>query len=204
MVYGYLRVSTDEQDAQNQAIGVKVKAEQLGLSISEWIEDNGVSGAKEPEDRKLGIILKRMKPGDVIIASELSRLGRKTFMVMRILEYCMKNEVKVYTVKDGYELGDNIQSKVLAFAFGLASEIERDLISQRTKEALARKRAEGVILGRPKGSKGKQTKLSIYKPQIVKLIQNNISQCEIARMFGVHRHTVSVFLRDNNLNNTHS
>lgn len=204
MVYGYLRVSTDEQDAQNQALGVKVKAEQLGLSISEWIEDNGVSGAKEPEDRKLGIILKRMKPGDVIIASELSRLGRKTFMVMRILEYCMKNEVKVYTVKDGYELGDNIQSKVLAFAFGLASEIERDLISQRTKEALARKRAEGVILGRPKGSKGKQTKLSIYKSQIVKLIQNNISQCEIARMFGVHRHTVSVFLKDNNLNNIHS
>lgn len=198
MVYGYLRVSTDEQDAQNQALGVKTKAEQLGLSISEWIEDNGVSGAKEPEDRKLGIILKRMRPGDIIIASELSRLGRKTFMVMRILEYCMKNEVKVYTVKDGYELGDNIQSKVLAFAFGLASEIERDLISQRTKEALARKRAEGIVLGRPKGSKGKKTKLSACRNQIAKMIQNNIPQCEIARTFGVHRHTVSALLKENN------
>jgi DNA invertase Pin-like site-specific DNA recombinase len=199
MVYGYLRVSTDEQDAQNQALGVKAKADQLGLSISEWIEDKGVSGAKEPEDRKLGIILRKMQPGDIIIASELSRLGRKTFMVMRILEYCMKNEVKVYTVKDGYELGDNIQSKVLAFAFGLASEIERDLLSQRTKEALARKRAEGVILGRPKGSKGKQTKLSLYKSQIIKMIRNNTSQCEIARVFGVHRHTVSAFLKENDI-----
>lgn len=199
MVYGYLRVSTDEQDAQNQAQGVRSKAEQLGLSISEWIEDNGVSGVKEPEERKLGIILKNMKAGDIIIASELSRLGRKTFMVMRILEFCMKNEVKVYTVKDGYELGDNIQSKVLAFAFGLASEIERDLISQRTKEALAKKRAEGVILGRPKGSKGKNTKLNMHKLQIQKMIRNNIKQSDIARAFGVHRHTVSAFLKENNL-----
>jgi len=187
------------QDAQNQSQGVKSKAEQLGLSISEWIEDNGVSGVKEPEDRKLGIILKNMKAGDIIIASELSRLGRKTFMVMRILEFCMKNEVKVYTVKDGYELGDNIQSKVLAFAFGLASEIERDLISQRTKEALVKKRAEGVILGRPKGSKGKNTKLNMHKLQIQKMLRNNIKQSDIARTFGVHRHTVSAFLKDNNL-----
>ena len=197
MVYGYLRVSTDEQDAQNQAQGVKYKAEQLGLSISEWIEDNGVSGAKEPEDRKLGTLLKKMKAGDIIIASELSRLGRKTFMVMRILEHCMKTDVKVYTVKDGYELGDNIQSKVLAFAFGLASEIERDLISQRTKEALARKRAEGIILGRPKGRRGKDPKLNKHKAQIKRMLSNNISQSFIAKTFGVHRHTVSAFLKDN-------
>jgi len=199
MVYGYLRVSTDVQDAQNQVLGVKTKAKQLGLTISEWIEDNGVSGAKEPEDRNLGIILNKMKAGDVIIASELSRLGRKTFMVMRILEYCMKHEVKVYTVKDSYELGDNIQSKVLAFAFGLASEIERDLISQRTKEALDKKRLEGTILGRPKGSKGRQTKLSLYKNQIIRMTKKNIPHCEIARILGVHRHTVSSFIKENHL-----
>lgn len=199
MVYGYLRVSTDEQDAQNQAKGVQLKARQLGLTISEWIEDYGVSGAKEPEDRKLGIILRKVKPGDTIIASELSRLGRKTFMVMRILEYCMKNRVKVYTVKDGYELGDNIQSKVLAFAFGIASEIERDLISQRTKEALARKREEGIELGRPRGSKSKQRKLNYHKSEIVTMVDKNIPQCEIARIFGVHRHTVRAFLKDNNI-----
>jgi DNA invertase Pin-like site-specific DNA recombinase len=199
MIYGYLRVSTDEQDAQNQALGIKLKAKQLGLSISAWIEDCGVSGTKEPEERKLGQILKEMKSGDIIIASELSRLGRKTFMIMRILEHCMKNDVKVYTVKDGYELGDNIQSKVLAFAFGLAAEIERDMISQRTKEALARKKAEGIILGRPKGSKSKKVKLTNYKSQIIKMLNNKISQNTIARTYGVHRHTVSDFIKNNNL-----
>ncbi len=198
MVYGYLRVSTDEQDAQNQSLGVKAKAKQLGLSISEWIEDSGVSGSKEPEDRKLGTILHNMQSGDIIIASELSRLGRKTFMVMRILETCMKKDVKVYTVKDDYELGDNIQSKVLAFAFGLAAEIERDMISQRTKEALARKKAEGITLGRPRGSKGKQTKLSTHKKQIFEMLDNHISQNHIALHFRVHRHTVSAFIKDNN------
>lgn len=197
MIYGYLRVSTDEQDAQNQTLGIKAKAKQLGLSISEWIEDSGVSGNKEPEDRKLGMILDNMQSGDIIITSELSRLGRKTFMVMRILEECMKKDVKVYTVKDGYELGDNIQSKVLAFAFGLAAEIERDMISQRTKEALARKKAEGIILGRPKGSKGKKTKLSKYKNQIFDMLQSNVPQSVIARTFGVHRHTVSAFICQN-------
>ena len=197
MVYGYLRVSTDEQDAQNQTLGINVKAEQLGFAISEWIEDSGVSGSKEPEDRKLGVVLSNMQSGDIIIASELSRLGRKTFMVMRILETCMKKGVKVYTVKDGYELGDNIQSKVLAFAFGLAAEIERDMISQRTKEALTRKKAEGIILGRPKGSKAKQTKLSQYKSKILDMLHNNVPQSCIARSFGVHRHTVSAFIKEN-------
>jgi DNA invertase Pin-like site-specific DNA recombinase len=197
MIYGYLRVSTDEQDAKNQTLGIKSKAEQLGFTISEWIEDSGVSGTKEPEDRKLGIILRKMKEGDIIIASELSRLGRKTFMVMRILELCMKQGVKVYTVKDSYELGDNIQSKVLAFAFGLAAEIEREMISQRTKEALARKRAEGVILGRPKGSKGKKSKLSNYKQQIISLLQKGVSQNSIARTLGVHRHTINAFVKTN-------
>lgn len=136
-----------------------------------------------------------MKSGDIIIASELSRLGRKTFMVMRILEACMKKDVKVYTVKDGYELGDNIQSKALAF--GLAAEIERDMISQSTQEALARKKAEGVILGRPRGSKAKQTKLSPYKNKIFQMYNDDIPQSCIARSFGVLRHTVSAFIKEN-------
>jgi len=92
-------------------------------------------------------------------------------------------------------LGDNIQSKVLAFAFGLAAEIERDMISQRTKEALARKRAEGVILGRPKGSKAKTNKLSNHKQQIINLLKNGISQNSIAHILGVHRHTVNAFVK---------
>jgi len=109
----------------------------------------------------------------------------------------MKQGVKVYTVKDGYELGDNIQSKVLAFAFGLAAKIERDMVSQRTKEALARKRADGVILGRPKGSKAKTNKLSNHKQQIINLLSKGISQNAIARSLNVHRHTVNAFVKNN-------
>jgi DNA invertase Pin-like site-specific DNA recombinase len=109
----------------------------------------------------------------------------------------MKHGVKVYTVKDGYELGDNIQSKVLAFAFGLAAEIERDMISQRTKEALARKKAEGIILGRPKGSKAKKNKLTNHKQQIITMLKRGISQNAIARILGVHRHTVNDFVKIN-------
>lgn len=199
MIYGYIRVSTDKQDTDNQKVGVIEKAKSLGTSIEDWITDDGVSGAKEPEDRQLGKLLDKIKEGDVIITSELSRLGRKLFMVMRILEHCMKVGAKVYTVKDGYELGDNIQSKVLAFAFGLSAEIERDMISKRTKEALEKKRAEGVILGRPKGSRGKNIKLNKYKVQIKKMINENISQNIIARTFGVHRHTVSAFIKDNDI-----
>ena len=109
-VYGYLRVSTDKQDCENQKIGVENMARSRGLEIEKWIVDDGVSGTKEPEKRKLGKLLRKIRTGDVIICSELSRLGRKLFMVISILEHCMKVGAKVLTVKDGYELGDNVQS----------------------------------------------------------------------------------------------
>jgi DNA invertase Pin-like site-specific DNA recombinase len=146
MIYGYIRVSTDKQDCENQKLGIGVKELSLGLTIDRYIEDSGISGTKEPEDRALGGCLKKLQTDDVIICSELSRLGRKLFMIMRILEHCMKCGARVYTVKDGYELGDNIQSKVLAFAFGISAEIERDLISQRTRESLARTKHLGASL----------------------------------------------------------
>ena len=116
---------------------------------------------------------------------------------MRILEFCMLHEVKVYTVKDGYELGDNIQSKVLAFAFGIAAEIERDMISQRTKEALARKRLQGVDLGRPKGRKSSPDKYKLYgKNALIKgLIDEGISQRKIAKICKVDRNTLARFLK---------
>lgn len=197
MIYGYLRVSTDEQDTDNQKLGVNMKASSLGLIVDDWIIDNGVSGTKEPEKRVLGKLMKKLKPGDVIITSELSRLGRKLFMIMRILEYCMQHGVKVYTVKDGYELGDNIQSKVLAFAFGIAAEIERDMISQRTKEALARRKNEGVILGRPKGRTTDITKHKLFEKESVinELINNGISKRKIAKILKVDRNTLSRFMK---------
>ena len=177
------------------------KAKDLGIEIESWIIDDGVSGTKEPEDRKLGKLLKKIKKGDTIISSELSRLGRSLFMVMRILEHCMKMECKVYTVKDGYELGDNIQSKVLAFAFALAAEIERDMISKRTKEALARKKAEGVILGRPRGVKTNPDvlKLKPFESKIKNFLKLGLSVSAIAKLLKVNRITVSKFMKENDL-----
>ena len=198
-VYAYLRVSTGKQDSDNQRKGVDELAVRLGLTIDKYIDDEGVSGTKEPEKRELGKLLKKLKPGDVLLAGEISRLGRSLFMVMRILEYCMKNDVKVYTAKDGYELGDNIQSKVLAFAFGLAAEIEREMISRRTKEALAKKRAEGVILGRPKGRKSSKVKLSGKEDAIREMLAAGMPQTKIAKLFKVDRMTVAKFIKDNDI-----
>lgn len=197
MIYGYLRVSTDEQDSENQKVGVAAKASSIGVAIDDWIIDDGISGTKEPEKRLLGKLMKKLKPGDVIITSELSRLGRKLFMIMRILEFCMQHEVKVYTVKDGYELGDNIQSKVLAFAFGIAAEIERDMISQRTKEALARKKTEGVILGRPKGRKTALEKHKLFGKEtlITGLLGEGVSQRKIADICKVNRNTLARYIK---------
>lgn len=194
MIYGYIRVSTDHQDCENQKLGIETKARSLGLTIDKYIEDAGISGTKEPEKRALGGCLKKLKPGDVIICSELSRLGRKLFMVMRILEHCMRIGACVYTVKDGYVLGDNIQSKVLAFAFGLSAEIERDLISQRTKEALAVRRAAGQRLGRQTGSKNKSHKLDGQAELIKKMLNNNVPKTKIAKKLKVSISTIYKYL----------
>lgn len=199
MIYGYVRVSTDKQDTENQKIGINSKAKSLGVKVEKWIEDDGVSGNKEPEKRKLGGLLKKIQKDDVIIASEISRLGRKLFMVMRILEHCMNVGAKVFTVKDGYELGDNVQSKVLAFAFGLAAEIERNMISLRTKEALARKRAEGVVLGRPVGKKSANKKLTPHYDAIKKLHEQGMSLEKIGKIYSVHRMTVASILKEEKL-----
>jgi DNA invertase Pin-like site-specific DNA recombinase len=193
MIYGYIRVSTDRQDTENQKIGILSKAKMLDLVIDEWIADDGVSGSKEPEKRLLGPLLTKIKKGDVIIASEISRLGRKLFMIMRILEHCMKMEAKVYTVKDGYELGDNIQSKVLAFAFGLAAEIERDMIQKRTIEGLARRRAQGVILGRPAGRGDGYVSLKGKENDVKQYLDAGLNYSQIARLLMVDKQTIRNF-----------
>ena len=190
MIYGYIRVSTDKQDCDNQKIGIEQKAKSLGLKIERYIEDSGVSGTKEPNERALGGCLRRLKCGDIIICSELSRLGRKMFIIMRILEHCMKCGAKVYTVKDNYELGDNIQSKVMAFAFGLSAEIERELISQRTKEALAKLKLSGKKLGRQFGSKNKTHKLDGKDGIIKSLLEKGKTKREIAKFLKVSIPTI--------------
>lgn len=195
MTYGYIRVSTDKQTVENQRFEINKFATDNGFVIEKWIEET-VSGTKEIKDREIGKILKKMKANDTIVCSELSRLGRTLLMIMGVLNECMNREIKVWTVKESYRLGNDISSKVLAFAFSLSAEIERNLISQRTKEALARKKAQGVILGRPIGSKSKVTKLSDKEKKIKQLLADNISYSAIARMLKVHRLTVSKFAHE--------
>ena len=143
MNYGYIRVSSDKQTVENQRYEIETFAGNNGFTIDGWIEET-ISGLKNYDKRELGELLAKVKEDDLIICTELSRLGRNLFMIMEILSLCMKKNCKVWTIKDNYRLGDDIQSKVLAFAFVLSAEIERNLISQRTKEALARKKSEGV------------------------------------------------------------
>ena len=195
MIYGYIRVSTDRQTIENQRYEIRQFCEKERLVIDKWIEEI-ISGTKGIDDRKLGKLIKKLKKDDILICSELSRLGRNLLMIMGILNECMNREIQVWTIKDNYRLGSDINSKVLAFAFGLSAEIERNLISQRTKEALARKRAEGIILGRPKGSKSKLKKLSGREAEIQLLMDKRISKSAIARKLGVHRHTITKFMND--------
>lgn len=195
MIYGYIRVSTDKQTTENQSFEILNFAKTKGLVIDEWMEET-ISSTKKMEVRKFGKLLKKMKKGDTLIVSELSRMGRNLMQIMKILHDCMETDIMVYTVKEKYELGNNINSKVLAFAFGLSAEIERNLISQRTKEALARRKAEGQILGRPKGSKSKSLKLTGKEEKIKRYLDKKVSYSAIARLMGVNRMTVASFVKD--------
>ena len=134
MIYGYIRVSTDKQTVENQRFEINQFCGKQEMVIERWIEET-ISGTIEVDKRTLGKLLKKTQKGDILICSELSRLGRSLFMIMEVLNSCMKKDVQVWTIKDNYRLGNDISSKVLAFAFGLSAEIERNLISQRTKEA---------------------------------------------------------------------
>ena len=195
MTYGYLRVSTDKQETENQRFEIEKFCVKQDLKIDQWIEET-ISGTKDPKKRKLGTLLENVSSGDLIICTEVSRLGRKLFMIMSILQTLLDKNVKVWTIKDNYRLGDDIQSKILAFAFGIAAEIERDMISQRIKEALARRKSEGKILGRPKGRKSSHVKLTGYEEQIQELLNKKISKSAIGRMLGVNRMTVDVFMKN--------
>ncbi|MCM1035380.1 MAG: master DNA invertase Mpi family serine-type recombinase [Paludibacter sp.] len=203
MTYGYIRVSSDKQTVENQRFEINKFCEQEHLHIDGWIEET-ISGTKAYNKRQLGRLLQQIQKNDLIICAELSRLGRNLFMIMDILNLCMNKECRVWTIKDNYRLGDDIQSKVLAFAFGLSAEIERNLISQRTKEALARKKTEGIILGRPKGRKNApdRYKLSGKEQQIRLLLNNDTSLRTIANICQVSPGTVTRYIQQNIQQNT--
>ena len=191
MIYGYIRVSSDRQTVENQRFEIERFCEVNNLIIHGWIEET-ISGTRAYKKRRLGTLLKRLRPADMIICTELSRLGRSLFMIMEILSLCMKKDCRVWTIKDGYRLGDDIQSKVLAFAFALSAEIERNLISQRTKEALARLKAEGKILGRPKGRRTDRKSIKLYPKEnlIRRMRSEGYSLNKIAQTLHVSRNTL--------------
>ena len=194
MIYGYIRVSTDKQTVENQKFEIKEFCTIKNIKIDKWISET-ISATKKLNERKFGKLMKKLAKGDVVVVSEISRLGRNLMQIMGILNECMEKEVMVFTVKEGYELGNNINSKVLAFAFGLSAEIERNLISQRTKEALARKKSEGVILGRPKGTSNYSSlKLFSKRDKIQRMLNDGKSYSYIARELKVHRITVAKFV----------
>lgn len=180
MVYAYIRVSTDKQTVENQRFELQKFATEKGIVIDKWISEI-VSGTKAANDRKLGPLLKKMKKGDILILSEISRLGRNLMQIMSILNLCMSKETMVLTAKERYELGNNINSQILAFAFGLSAQIERDLISQRTKEALARRKANGQRLGREVGSKNTHYKLTGKESLIRTMLEYGYSKAAICK-----------------------
>ena len=198
MIYGYIRVSTDKQTTENQRFEILKYADEKQLHVDRWIEET-ISATKKLSDRKLGALTERMREDDILIVTELSRLGRSILEVMSILHTLMEKDVKVFTTKERYELGNNISSKVLAFAFSLSAEIERSMISSRTKEALARKRHEGKRLGRPKGKLSSVTKLTGKDDLIREYLEKKIPQSVMARLLGVSRLTVRHYIRTRKL-----
>lgn len=194
MYYAYIRVSTDHQNIENQKHEIIIYAKKHNIHIDKWIAET-ISSRKTLTERKLGRLIKLLKKGDVLIATELSRLGRNLLEVMGILQNCLEKDCQIWTLKENYRLGADIQSKVLAFAFSLAGEIERQLISDRTREALKRVKSEGKKLGRPYGSTYK--KLAIRQNEIIAMLKEGKSKAAIARQMNCSWQTLHRYLQNN-------
>ncbi len=195
-IYGYIRVSTDKQTTENQRFEINRFLAEKGLRVDKWVNET-VSGTVCFRKRRLGAALCRLHKGDVLICSELSRLGRTILDVLTILNRCIEKQANVWTVKERYTLGDDIQSQMLAFVFSMVAQLERALISQRTKEALQRLKAEGKKLGRPYGGRNKRHILDGREAEIKRLRANGLSKKIIAGKLKVSYGTISNFFRKN-------
>ena len=191
IVAAYLRVSTDKQTILNQKSEVINFCHRQELKITMWCTET-VSGTKKESERELGILLKKLQKGDVLIITEVSRLSRKMMNIMNIIHQSIEKGITIHSIKEGYKFDSSINSQVLAFAFGLCAEIERTLISQRTREALARRRAQGIKLGRPKGSL-RAGKLFEHEQEIKDLRTEGFSFQKIAMRYKVSPETVRLF-----------
>ena len=194
MVVAYLRVSTGKQNLANQQDEIRRFAAARGIVVDRWVTEV-VSGRKNEKERKLGPLLGKMRLGDTLIVTELSRLSRTLTDIMAIMGRCLEHRIVLYSIKEGYAFDDSINSKVLCFAFGLAAEIERNLISMRTKEALALCRAEGVKLGRRKGSYTKLRILIDNRREIVRMLRCRKSIAGVCRRYEISRETFNALRR---------
>ena len=195
MVIAYLRVSTERQLLENQKNEIGLFARARGLQIRSWPTEK-VCGTASAKDRKLNGLLRQLKAGDVLIVSEISRLSRTMLEIMSILHLCIRKQIVLYSVKEGYAFENNMTSKIMGFAFGMAAEIERNLISARTREALAYRKAQGVVLGRPKGSCTRKKLLEEHDSEIRELLREGVRKTDIARRFGVSKATFYAFLKE--------
>ena len=180
-VIGYLRVSTVDQDTEKNKADILKLANDKKLGHVEWVEEK-VSGIKDWKKRKLGAVLKELSAGDTILVPELSRLGRSTLQILEIMKLAKENNIAVHSVKGDWSLNGSMESKIVLMMFAMISEIERDLISERTKEGLRARKAAGVKLGRPKGP-GK-SKLDKYRDEIIALLANGSTKTFIAKRYG--------------------
>ena len=190
--YAYIRVSTDKQETENQKFEILKYANEKKLGNVEFIEET-VSGRKSWKDRKIGDLVPKLKKGDALVITELSRLGRSMLEIMELLSILLRKGVELHIVKNRQVLKDDLHSKVFAMAFSIAAEIERELISQRTKEALARRKAEGKPLGRPKGSFS--SPLDLHREQIEEFLSKGVSISSIAKILGVPYGTLWDYLK---------
>ncbi len=196
---GYLRVSTAQQDLDKNKTDILRLAHAKELGHVEFVEEKA-SGGIHWRKRKIADVLGTLSEDDHLIVSELSRLGRSMLECMEILSIATEKGIRVYAVKGNWHLDGSLQSKIVAMAFSMAAEIERDLISQRTKEALRAKKARGEKLGRPKGS-GK-SKLDAYRPEIEALLSNGSSQRFIAQRYRTTEANLSRWLKRHGLSRT--
>lgn len=195
MNYAYIRVSTEYQSYEGQKFEIEQWCGKKSIVIDRWVEET-ISGTRQIQCRALGRMLRRMKRGDVLVCTELSRLGRNMMMVMSILNTCSQKGLSLYSIKDNFELSDSLNSKIIAFAFSLAAEIERNLISQRTREALAAKKRAGVRLGRPEGPSKERMRFDSIRTEVQLRLDRGVTIGQLAKELKMHRNTLSRYLKE--------
>ena len=195
MIYGYCRVSTTHQHEENQHFAIEKFCSANNLHIDSWVEEK-ISSSKKLSERRLGKLLKKLKAGDILITTEISRISRSITELFHILENCLEKDCQIWTLKENFRLGADIQSKVLAFAFGLSAELSKSLLQARIKESLAQLKASGKKLGRPLGAKAKSLKLAKNRKKLLRLLNEGIPKSQIAKILNVNRSTLYAFLQD--------